>query len=63
MSLLNVFDGVKEKIYKDGIHFYEQSSGPTRIMEKLGMTFERETTHKGFRVVLYAVENPANKFN
>jgi ribosomal-protein-alanine N-acetyltransferase len=26
------------------------------IMEKLGMRFERETTRRGFRVVLYAIE-------
>ena len=26
------------------------------IMEKLRMRFERETTHRGFAVVLYAVE-------
>jgi len=26
------------------------------IMEKLGMRFERETTHRGFAVVLYAAE-------
>jgi [ribosomal protein S5]-alanine N-acetyltransferase len=26
------------------------------IMEKLGMHFERETTHRGFGVVLYAIE-------
>jgi RimJ/RimL family protein N-acetyltransferase len=30
----------------------------TRIMEKLGMTYERETTHRGFAVVLYAAEKP-----
>ena len=27
-----------------------------RVMEKLGMRFERETTHRGIRVVLYAIE-------
>jgi RimJ/RimL family protein N-acetyltransferase len=27
------------------------------IMEKLGMRFERETTHRGFRVVLYAINS------
>lgn len=26
------------------------------VMEKLGMRFERETTHRGFRVVLHAIE-------
>ena len=26
------------------------------IMKKLGMRFARETTHRGFRVVLYAIE-------
>ena len=26
------------------------------IMEKLGMSFERETTHRGFRVALYSIE-------
>ncbi len=26
------------------------------IMEKLGMQFERETTHRGFRVALYSIE-------
>ena len=30
----------------------------THIMEKLGMKFERETTHRGFAVVMYAVGNP-----
>jgi ribosomal-protein-alanine N-acetyltransferase len=30
----------------------------THIMEKLGMEFEKETTHKGFAVVLYAAANP-----
>jgi [ribosomal protein S5]-alanine N-acetyltransferase len=29
------------------------------IMEKLGMHFEREITHRGFRVVLYAIERSA----
>jgi ribosomal-protein-alanine N-acetyltransferase len=28
------------------------------IMEKLGMRFERETTHRGFSVVMYAVAKP-----
>jgi RimJ/RimL family protein N-acetyltransferase len=30
----------------------------THIMEKLGMRFEKETTHKGVAVVLYAAANP-----
>lgn len=30
------------------------------VMEKLGMRFERETTHRGFRVVLYATDRSAN---
>ena len=30
----------------------------THVMEKLGMKFERETTHRGFAVVMYAVANP-----
>ncbi|MGA7916501.1 MAG: GNAT family N-acetyltransferase [Candidatus Acidiferrales bacterium] len=30
----------------------------TRVMEKLGMKYERETTHRGFAVVLYAAANP-----
>lgn len=25
------------------------------VMEKLGMSFERQTTHRGFRVVMYAI--------
>lgn len=29
------------------------------VMEKIGMRFERETTHRGFRVVLYAIERSA----
>jgi [ribosomal protein S5]-alanine N-acetyltransferase len=29
------------------------------VMEKLGMTFERETTHHGFRVALYAIKAPS----
>ena len=29
------------------------------VMEKLGMRFERETTHRSFRVVLYAINKPA----
>jgi ribosomal-protein-alanine N-acetyltransferase len=30
----------------------------THIMEKLGMNYERETTHRGVPVVLYTVTNP-----
>ena len=30
-----------------------------RVMEKLGMRFERETTHRGFTVVLYAINKGA----
>ena len=30
----------------------------THIMEKLGMKYERETAHRGFAVVMYAVANP-----
>ncbi|MGH9736295.1 MAG: GNAT family N-acetyltransferase [Candidatus Acidiferrales bacterium] len=33
------------------------------VMEKLGMHFERETTHRGFRVALYAIERIANAAN
>ena len=33
----------------------------TRIMEKLGMTFDRETTHKGFRVALYSIGSPSSR--
>ena len=29
------------------------------VMEKIGMRFERETTHRDFRVVLYAIERSA----
>src|SRR5262249_36785070 len=28
----------------------------TRIMEKLGMKFEKEKAHKGFNVVMYSIE-------
>lgn len=31
------------------------------IMEKLGMRFERETTHRGFHVVLYAISSEMKK--
>lgn len=31
------------------------------VMEKLGMRFERETTHRGFPVVLYATEPPTER--
>lgn len=30
----------------------------THIMEKLGMKYEKETTHRGFSVVLYAAASP-----
>ena len=30
------------------------------VMQKLGMSFERETTHRGFRVVLYAIGSGAH---
>ncbi|MFY9802306.1 MAG: GNAT family N-acetyltransferase [Candidatus Acidiferrales bacterium] len=30
----------------------------THVMEKLGMKYERDTTHRGFAVVLYAAQNP-----
>lgn len=29
-----------------------------RVMEKLGMKYERDTTHRGFRVVQFAVTRP-----
>jgi [ribosomal protein S5]-alanine N-acetyltransferase len=32
----------------------------THIMEKLGMKYERELTHRGVPVVLYAVTNPGS---
>jgi [ribosomal protein S5]-alanine N-acetyltransferase len=32
-----------------------------RIMRKLGMRFEREATHKGIRVVLYAIRRRARR--
>jgi ribosomal-protein-alanine N-acetyltransferase len=35
-----------------------ENTASTHIMEKLGMTYERETTHRGFAVVMYAVANP-----
>ena len=35
-----------------------ENRASTHIMEKLGMHFERETTHRGFHVVLYAIERP-----
>jgi RimJ/RimL family protein N-acetyltransferase len=34
-----------------------QNRASIRIMEKLGMRYERATTHRGFRVVLYAIAN------
>lgn len=33
------------------------------VMEKLGMRFERETTHRGFRVALYAIDRVPNAAN
>lgn len=35
-----------------------ENRASTHIMEKLGMRFERETTHRGFHVVLYSIERP-----
>jgi [ribosomal protein S5]-alanine N-acetyltransferase len=32
----------------------------THIMEKLGMEYEKETTHRNVPVVMYAVDNPKN---
>lgn len=32
-----------------------ENRASTHVMEKLGMHFERETTNRGFRVVLYAI--------
>jgi RimJ/RimL family protein N-acetyltransferase len=32
--------------------------GSTRVMEKIGMGYQRETTHKGFSVVVYAMTAP-----
>jgi [ribosomal protein S5]-alanine N-acetyltransferase len=34
------------------------NSASIRVMEKLGMKYERETTHRGFDVVLYAASRP-----
>lgn len=34
-----------------------QNRASIRVMEKLGMRFERETTHRGFGVVQYATRN------
>jgi RimJ/RimL family protein N-acetyltransferase len=33
-----------------------ENSASIHIMQKLGMHFERETTHRGFRVALYSIE-------
>jgi [ribosomal protein S5]-alanine N-acetyltransferase len=33
-----------------------ENTASTHIMEKLGMRFEKETMHHGFRVVLYAID-------
>jgi ribosomal-protein-alanine N-acetyltransferase len=35
----------------------KENRASTRVMEKIGMRCERETTHRGFRVVLYSIEN------
>ena len=37
----------------------KENRASTRVMEKIGMRCERETTHRGFRVVLYSVERKA----
>jgi [ribosomal protein S5]-alanine N-acetyltransferase len=34
-----------------------ENRASVHIMDKLGMHFERETMHRGFRVVLYAISN------
>jgi RimJ/RimL family protein N-acetyltransferase len=36
-----------------------ENKASIHIMEKLGMRFERETTHRGFSVVMYAIAKPA----
>jgi [ribosomal protein S5]-alanine N-acetyltransferase len=40
-----------------------ENRASTHVMEKLGMRFERETTNRGFRVVLYAADRPPRATN
>jgi [ribosomal protein S5]-alanine N-acetyltransferase len=40
-----------------------ENRASTHIMEKLGMRFEGETTNRGFRVVLYAIDRPLRAAN
>jgi RimJ/RimL family protein N-acetyltransferase len=37
-----------------------ENRASVHVMEKLGMRFERETTHRGCRVVLYAIDSDAH---
>jgi RimJ/RimL family protein N-acetyltransferase len=37
-----------------------ENRASTRIMEKIGMKFERETVHRNFPVVLYSIEKKAS---
>lgn len=38
-----------------------ENRASTHVMEKLGMRFERETTNRGFRVVLYGIDRAKHK--
>ncbi|MGH9594201.1 MAG: GNAT family N-acetyltransferase, partial [Bryobacteraceae bacterium] len=40
-----------------------ENAASRRIMEKLGMAFEREHVHRGIPVVLYAISRPSAGFN
>jgi RimJ/RimL family protein N-acetyltransferase len=38
-----------------------ENKASTRIMEKLGMTYEREVLHYGFHVVMYSIEKKSQR--
>jgi [ribosomal protein S5]-alanine N-acetyltransferase len=38
-----------------------ENRASTHIMEKLGMTYERDIVHRGIPVVLYAIANPVSR--
>ena len=40
VSLVNVFDGVNETIYKDSIHYLQESSGPGRVITRIEQTLD-----------------------
>jgi RimJ/RimL family protein N-acetyltransferase len=40
-----------------------ENRASTHIMEKLGMKYERDTMHRGDKVVLYAIANPTANVN